>query len=63
MSTHLEKVMQTTSKSEGELSKVWWEKMNWRNLAVNSLSTCGADLVRGNPNTLRESLFWTYIES
>ena len=39
LSAHLEKVMQTTSKSEGELSKVWCEKMNWRNLAVNLLST------------------------
>ena len=50
MSTYLEKVIQTTSKSEGELSKVWCEKMNCRNLAVNALSTCGADLVRGNPS-------------
>ena len=41
--------------------------MNWRNLAVNSLSTCRADLVRGNPNTnpntLKESLFWAAAES
>ena len=37
--------------------------MNWRNLAVNLLSTCGADLVRGNPNTLKESLFWAAVES
>ena len=58
MCRNLEKVMQTTSKSEGELSKVWCEKMNWRNLAVNSLSTCGADLVRGI-----ESLFWAFVES
>ena len=65
MCRNLEKVMQTTSKSEGELSKVWCEKMNWRNLAVNSLSTCGADLVRGNPsrNILRDSLFWAFVES
>lgn len=63
LSTHLEKVMQTTSKSEGELSKVWCEKMNWRNLAVNLLSTCGTDLVRGNPNTLKESLLWAAVES
>ena len=34
-----EKVMQTTRRSEGELKRVWCEKMNCRNLAVKALST------------------------